>query len=501
MKNNLFFIAIILLIIISCKDSHHIETDSHDHEEAKIKITAYSSDFELFAEADPFVVGDSSNILTHFSHLSSFKALDSGSVTIRMVVGSNETVQSLDKPTRKGIFSFNLKSEVAGSGKLIFDIKTSKGTFQLITPEITVFADKDQAIEEASKHEPSRTNTIVFTKEQAWKIEYATDFPVNEPFGQVIKTSAQVQSTQGDEVIVSAKTNGNIIFTSDNILEGKNVNNSQALFTISGSSMAENNSAVRFAEAHNNYEFTKSDYERKMELAKDKIVSEIDFLNAKNSYENAKTIYETLSKNFNATGQTVSSPINGYIKQLYVKNGQYIEAGQAIISISQNKTLLLKADVQQKYAPLLGSINSAIIKTFEDSKTYTLEQLNGKILSYGRNTNYDNFLIPVSLQIDNKGSFIPGGFVELYLKTITNSSALTLPNTALIEEQGNFFIFVQINPELFEKREIKIGSTDGLKTEIISGINTTERVVTKGAILIKLAQATGTLDAHSGHVH
>jgi len=35
----------------------------------------------------------------------------------------------------------------------------------------------------------------------------------------------------------------------------------------------------------------------------------------------------------------------------------------------------------------------------------------------------------------------------------------------------------------------------------LSGLQATERVVTAGAVQIKLAQATGTLDAHSGHVH
>ncbi|MDO8734347.1 MAG: efflux RND transporter periplasmic adaptor subunit, partial [Elusimicrobiota bacterium] len=347
----------------------------------------------------------------------------------------------------------------------------------------------------------SKTNTIVFTKEQTWKIDFATELPMIESFGQVIKTSAQVQSAQGDEVIVSAKSNGLIIFTSDNILEGKNINSGQILFTISGNEMADNNSAVRYSEAQNNYERTKADYERQMGLAKDKIVSEKDLQKAKNDFENAKAVYDNLSKNFSTTGQSVSSPMNGFVKQLFVKNGQYIEAGQPIVSISQNQTLLLKADVQQKYAPILGSIYSANIKTIQDSKTYSFEQLNGKILSYGRNANSDNYLIPVSLQIDNKGSFIPGGYVELYLKTITNTNALTVPNASLIEDQGNIFVFVQINPELFEKREIKIGSSDGLKTEIISGISKNERVVTRGAILIKLAQATGTLDAHSGHNH
>ena len=500
MNINMFLFAILAVIFASCNNNQ--DTEKRDkQDEVKLKLTAYSNDFEVFAEADPFVVGDSVNVLSHFSHLPSFKALDSGSVIIRLIVGTKEISQTLEKPTRNGIFSFNLKPETTGAGKLIFDIKTSKGSFQLIAPEITVYHDDKSAIEAAKKQTPSRTNTIVFTKEQIWKIEFATELPVIEPFGQVIKTSAQVQSAQGDEIIVSAKASGILIFTSDNILEGKDIGIGQTLFTISGNGMAENNSAVRFSEAQNNYELTKADFDRQKELAKDKIVSEKDLQKAKNEYENAKTVYDNLNKNFSAAGQSVSSPISGFVKQLFVKNGQYIEAGQPIVSISQNLTLLLKADVQQKYAPFLGSINSAIIKTIQDSKTYSLEELNGKILSYGRNANSDNYLISVSLQIDNKGNFIQGGYVELFLKTITNTNALTISNSSLIEEQGNYFVYAQVNPELFEKREIKIGSTDGLKTEVISGISNNERIVSKGAILLKLAQATGTLDAHSGHVH
>jgi multidrug efflux pump subunit AcrA (membrane-fusion protein) len=99
------------------------------------------------------------------------------------------------------------------------------------------------------------------------------------------------------------------------------------------------------------------------------------------------------------------------------------------------------------------------------------------------------------------GGFISGEFVELYLKTITSSVALTIPNEALLEEQGNLFVFVQVHPELFEKREVSVGSTDGIKSEIKSGITNADRIVTKGAILVKLAQSSGALDAHSGHVH
>ena len=144
---------------------------------------------------------------------------------------------------------------------------------------------------------------------------------------------------------------------------------------------------------------------------------------------------------------------------------------------------------------------TANIWTIEENLTYTLEELNGKVLSVGKTTTSDNFLIPVTIQINNIGSFVPGSFVELYLKTISDSRALTIPNSAILEEQGSFFLYVQVNQELFEKREIKTGVTDGINTEIIGGLADDERIVTKGALLIKLAQATGTLDAHSGHVH
>lgn len=66
---------------------------------------------------------------------------------------------------------------------------------------------------------------------------------------------------------------------------------------------------------------------------------------------------------------------------------------------------------------------------------------------------------------------------------------------------GNYFVYVQLTPEFFEKREVKIGDTDGVRTAILSGLNESERVVSKGAILVKLAQSTGALDAHAGHVH
>ncbi len=497
MKSSIILIALLTILFASCNHSH----DTEKHDEHKIQLTAYSNEFEVFAEADAFVKGKTSNILSHFSHLSSFKPLDSGSVTIHLTVNGKETTQTLETPLRKGIYSFDIKPETTGSGQILYDITTPNGNFKVVVPKVMVYETEAEADKAAKIAEVSKTNTTVFTKEQSWKIDFSTGLPIKEPFGQIIKTTAQVQSSQGDEIVVAAKSSGIVMLTANNVLEGKTVTKGQVLFTISGNDFAENNSNVRFLEAKNNFEKAKADFERVQELAKDKIVSGKDLNASKNQYDNAKAIFDNLNKNFNASGQKVYSPIAGFIKQLFIHNGSYVEAGQPIAAVSQNKVLMLSAEVQQKYAHLLGTVISANIRTPNDNHTYSFEELNGKILSYGKNTNSDNYLIPVNLQIDNKGDFVPGSFVEIFLKTLSDTSGVTVPNTAIMEEQGIYAVYVQITPELFEKREVKIGGTDGFKTEILNGITHNDRIVNKGAILIKLSQSTGTLDAHSGHVH
>ncbi|MDR1762243.1 MAG: efflux RND transporter periplasmic adaptor subunit [Bacteroidales bacterium] len=354
--------------------------------------------------------------------------------------------------------------------------------------------------------ETENPNAIVFTKEQQANIDFATEEVRNEPFGQVIRTTAQIQPSQGDERIISAKASGTAFFSA-NITEGKAVSIGQILFSIDGSATTDNNLAVRYTEAENEYNRAKTEYERKAELAKDNIVSQSDLLQAKTTFTNAEAIYNNLKRNFSAGRQNITSPIRGFVTSVLVQNGQFVEAGQAVLIVSQNRNLFLKAELQPKYFDLLNNITSANIRLLSSNRIFTLEELSGKVLSYGKTADINNPLIPVTFQINNRAGLLAGSFVEMFIKTQTNTQALTIPNEAIIEEMGNFFVFVQLTPELFEKRPVKTGVTDGIRTEIIVGaenlppLQAGDRVVSKGAILVKLAQASGALDAHAGHAH
>ena len=106
MLNKMFLAALLAIAFAGCQNSNKQKasaaTDSHDaHEKVKFQYTAYISDFEVFAEADAFVVGETANVLSHFSRLPDFKALVIGSMTIHLLVNCKEVSQTLDKPTEK----------------------------------------------------------------------------------------------------------------------------------------------------------------------------------------------------------------------------------------------------------------------------------------------------------------------------------------------------------------------------------------------------------------
>lgn len=496
---NFALVLLTAISLISCVQPPAGTPDDHHHDES-LRLTAYNNEFEIFAEAVPFVAGQQSEILAHFTHLENFKPLKEGKVTVSLIAGTDGIRQSIEKPLRDGIFKFLLTPPVIGTGKLIFDIYTSGGHSQLVVPDVKIYSNNHDAQHAAIDAVVSNSNGVLFTKEQSWKVDFATEEVRQEPFGQIIRTVAQIQPSQIDEKVIVAKAGGIVSFSGSGLIAGQSVNAGQVMFTIDSGDLADNNLGVRYNEAISELNRAKTDYERKKELAKDRIVSERELLDAETAFKNAEVNFNHLHKNFSAGKQTVSSPLNGFVKQVLVRNGEYVSGGQPVIVVSQNRDLLIKAEIKPRYFDGLATIGDVNIKLLNSNLTYSLEELKGKIVSYGKSVDLQNPLIPLIFQVQNNIGLLPGSFVEMYIRLRTSDQALTVSRESIIEEMGAYFVFVQITPEFFEKRPVVAGKTDGFRTEILQGLSVSERVVSKGAILVKLAQVSGQLDTH-GHVH
>lgn len=492
--------ALLLTVVLLSCTRKESGSDAHAHEES-LQLTAYNNELELFAEATPFVTGHASEILAHFTHLKNFKPLEQANITARLTVGNNEVRQTVEQPFRPGIYRFSLQPEKEGSGRIIFEIHTEEGNSEITLPGITVFGDLHEAHHEAAEAAVTSSSGVLFTKEQSWKVDFATEEVRREPFGTIIHTVGQIESSPDDQRVITAQTRGIARINGNELVAGQSVRAGQALFTIDADGMSDDNLSVRLAEAENEYKRTRAEYERKAELAEERIVSQSDLERARSEFSTAEARYNLLRRNFSAGRQAISSPISGFITNMLVRNGQFVETGEALMTVSQNQDLFVRADISPHHYEHLLHVTTATLRIPGNERSFTLEELGGELVSFGKSIDVENPLIPVVFQIENRAGLLPGSFLDISIQTQSSREVLTVANEAVVEEMGIYFVFVQLTPEYFEKRPVKIGNSNGIRTEITEGISEGERLVSKGALLVKLSQAAGAIDAHSGHVH
>lgn len=342
----------------------------------------------------------------------------------------------------------------------------------------------------------AHSDEIILPKAKAEAAGVKVSVIAPAPFQQVIKTSGQVLAAQGDESVAVATVAGVVSFRGK-VTEGMSVGKNTPLVTISSNNIADGDPMERARIA---YEVSKKEYERMKALVKNKIVSDKDFAQAEQNYENARISYDALSKNHSASGQSITAPIAGYVKSVLVKEGDYVTIGQPLVSVTQNRRLFLRAEVSEKYYPYLHTISSANFQTPYNNKVYELNSLSGKLLSCGKAAGDNSFYVPVTFEFDNKGEVIPGSFVEVYLLSSTMENIISLPRTALTEEQGVFFVYIQLDEEGYKKQEVTLGADNGKSVQVLTGVKAGDRVVTEGAYQVRLASASNAIPAHS-HEH
>lgn len=354
----------------------------------------------------------------------------------------------------------------------------------------------DHEHEEAKEAPAEHADEIIFPADKAKAAGVKTAVIGPKAFYQVIPVSGQVLAAQGDETTVVANVAGVVSFRSP-VTDGMAVRQGMPLAVLSSKDMLDGNPVQRAKVA---YDIARREYERAKGLLESKIVSEKDFNSIMQNYENARISYEAVAQNQTAGGQVVKAPMGGFIKSCLVNEGDYVQIGQPLMSITQNRRLFLRADVGEKYYPYLSKITSANFKTPYDNRVYELSELKGKVLSYGKASGTTSFYIPVTFEFDNRGDIIPGSFVEVWLLSSPMPGVLALPHTALTEEQGSFYVYLQLDAEGYKKQEVTLGADNGNEVQILSGLKAGDKVVTEGAYQVRLASASAALPAHS-HEH
>lgn len=354
----------------------------------------------------------------------------------------------------------------------------------------------DHDHEDKHTSEGEHADEILFTKEQAKAAGLEIQDVKSETFSEVIKTSGQIQAAQGDEATIVATSNGIVSFPNQSIIEGAAVSSGTTIVTISAKNLYEGDPTAKAKIA---YETALKEFKRSESLVKDQIISAKEFDQTRMRFENAKTVYEAQAANVTSSGVRVNSPINGYVKSKLINQGEYVSVGQPVAIVSQNRKLQLRAEVAENYYSELKKINNANFALSYNNKVYKLSDLNGRLISFGKTSDNSSFYIPVIFEFDNIGDIIPGSYVEVYLLSVPQDNIISIPVSALAEEQGLYFVYLQIGEEEYTKREVILGQSNGERVKVISGIRNGDKIVTKGTYQVKLAATSSIIP--EGHSH
>ena len=468
--------------------------DDHEHEAGTLSYTLFSNDYELFVEFPSLTVGQTSTFAAHFTQLNTYKPVSEGKLTVSIIKGNKGIKHSVEAPSSPGIFRPALQPKEAGTYKLLFELESQSGNVKFEIPAIQVFADAMEAahaIEEAVSGDE-----ITYLKEQSWKADFATFEVSLLPFYGVIHTSAKVKGQPQSSVALNAQTEGQVNLVA---VIGQSVRKGELLAVIASSGL-ENTLTTRLNETKIAYEKSKTDYIRTMPLVENQMISQKDFLQIESQFRQDSLRYYQLANRISQNGLKVTAPIDGFISSVNVSNGQFVDKSSVILHISSKSQLIIEAFVNQSDFQKVRSVYDANFTFADIRETITLKEINGRVISNNAFVSENNTRIPVSFSVQNNGKLMPGMFLEAFLKTGKKELALVVPLNSIIEEQGQYFVFVQTGGESFVKRQVELANSDGILTEIISGLSAGERIVTKGAYQIKLAAMAGDLPLH-GHTH
>jgi RND family efflux transporter MFP subunit len=493
--NRFLILTLVIGCLAACKtkqDNGPISPDGSPLPIEPVSVTVFTSKVELFAEFKPFVVGQESAFAAHLNDLIEFKPFPSGSLSVILQNEQYSYENKVDAPSVPGIYRPVITPEEPGIYKLIFIFDSGVVRDTILIDSVSVYRSaSDIHTEPASSGEE-----IVYLKEQAWKTTFATEEVIEKPFYTVIKTSARVKSLPSKEIVISSPVSGQLNLFK---VSGEMVRKGEVVASVSGGSL-ENNLSIRLSEARIAYEKSKADYDRTKPLAANQVVSQKDYLEINARYLNDSVKYFQFAERVSGNTLKIVSPSDGIISEIMESNGRFVETGTPVARIMNNNNLMIEAFVNQSDHRLVAEIFDANFSDPSGEKIFTLASLSGKVRSANAFVTENSLRIPVNFTVINNGDLIPGMFLEAYLMTNRKEKAIVVPYSALLEEQGKYFVYVEIAGESFMKRLVTIAGNDGMNAEISSGLEPGERVVTKGVQPIRLSSMAGGLPLH-GHTH
>jgi RND family efflux transporter MFP subunit len=477
-----------------------------------LSVTRWTDRTELFAEFLPLTVGSTSRFAIHLTRLDNFKALTDGNVEVRLQGGpaQPETFR-VDRPSRPGIFGVDVKPTHAGKRELIITLKSPGVSDEHRVGEFEVYANV-AAARAAEATDGNEAPGISFLKEQQWSLDFGTAVVKEQAVHESIRVPARLDARPGGAADAVAPIDGRLTQVAD-VSPGATVTRGQELARLlpPPSAPADFPHLQRArAQAQTALSLATRDRERAERLTAAGAAPAKRLDEARAAEEQAKAqlaAAESSLTQYNAAragGATdaeglfvVRAPIGGVIAQRGAANGTNVTAGTVLFRIVDAAHVHVVGQVPEAEASRARLVRAAEIEVAgQPDRVRT-----GRLVNVGKVLDPQSRTLPITFAFDNSTRGLPvGQALLLHLLMDTTDSRPVVPAAAIVDDAGRPIVFVQREGETFERRAVTLGPRSGDVVQITEGVKPGDRVVTKGAYLVRLASLSTSVPAH-GHVH
>lgn len=351
----------------------------------------------------------------------------------------------------------------------------AQGDLEVIRTKKNEISEQQRTIEK----EVAMLDSVIAVLSGEEKLPLVTTLTVKaEKFTHFLELQGDVQTKQN--VLIYPEMGGTLYRVY--VKEGQRVTKGQLLASIDDGGMGS-----QLAQLKTQAELAKTTYERQKRLWEQKIGSEIQFLQAKSSYESTENIVKQAQSQLGKS--TIRAPFSGIIDNVIKDQGTVVAPGPGseVFRIVNLSDMYVEVDVPESYLDGIQKGKEAIVYFPVLGDTVI-----SKIRQTGNFINPSNRAFTVEIPVDNKnGSIKPNLTAKVSINDYSSDSAITIPQSIISENaEGEQYVYIakkldKENEAVVNRQIIMTGRTQGSLVEILSGISDGDQLVKEGARSVK----------------
>ncbi|MEM6893187.1 MAG: efflux RND transporter periplasmic adaptor subunit [Bacteroidota bacterium] len=355
----------------------------------------------------------------------------------------------------------------------------------LETKDLSAIREKRSEIIDMQKEleaEIKQLDSAIASLDDSQKLPLVTTFEVKtKKFDHYLELQGDVMSKQN--VLIYPEMAGTLYRVY--VKEGQKVKKGQLLASIDdggvGSQLAQMKTQAALA---------KTTFERQKRLWEQNIGSEIQYLQAKSTYESQESAVKQMQSQL--AKSTIRAPFSGIIDDVIKDQGTVVSPGQGseVFRIVNLSNMYVEVEVPESHLP-----NVSPGKKVEVFFPVLGDSVSTKVRSTGNFINPANRSFTAEIGLPSKdGKIKPNLTAKVMINDYTNESAILIPQSIVSENaQGQQYVYLvsadsSATESIAKKAIITTGKTQGDYVEVLEGINNGDGIIEEGARSVKDGQ-------------